>query len=71
MARGADQSGLEPRYFDFKTTRSTRFKILYGDNAMSPEEAKLRSSRTIATTEDKDKRKNFKGHDRRDQTPSY
>jgi hypothetical protein len=37
-----------------RSTEFTPFKLLFGDEAITPEEARIRSIRTLASTEDED-----------------
>jgi hypothetical protein len=52
VARRVDQSGVEPQYNYIKVNRFYTFKLLFGDEAITPEEAKAGSIRTVASTED-------------------
>jgi ribosomal protein L7/L12 len=43
---------VEPQYNYIKVTGFTPFKLLFGDEAITPEEAKAGSIRTVASVED-------------------
>jgi transposase InsO family protein len=53
-----------------RSTGFTPFKLLFGDEAIIPEEARTGSIRTLASVEDEEDCKITKKHHRRDQTPS-
>jgi hypothetical protein len=53
-----------------RSTSFTPFKLLFGDEAITPEEARRSSIRILASAEDEEYCKNNKGHHRRDQAPS-
>jgi hypothetical protein len=51
-ARRINKSGLEPQHHCIKVNRVYPFKLLFGDEAITPEVARMGSIRTLASTED-------------------
>jgi hypothetical protein len=54
VARQIGEGSVESQHCCFKVNRFTPFKILFGDKAITSEEAKIGSIRTLASAKDED-----------------
>jgi hypothetical protein len=54
VARRINNGGVEPQHCYFKVNSFSPFKLLFGDEAITPEEARRGSIKTLISVEDEE-----------------